>query len=76
MIFGAAWDQAMIFANCENETTPTKDSSAVITGNVETDCYKNIYDLCGNFREWTTEANDTYSRVFRGRLLFFLQLFC
>ena len=76
MVFGAAWDQAMIFANCEKATTLAKDSSAVITGNVETDCYKNIYDLCGNLREWTTEANDTYSRVFRGRLLFFLQLFC
>ena len=69
MIFGAAYDQAMIFANCATETTPTKAFSAVITGNVETDCYKNIYDLCGNLSEWTTEAFETGIRVSRGRRL-------
>ena len=69
MIFGAAWDQAMLFANCATETTPKKDYSTVTTGNVETDCYKNIYDLCGNLMEWTTEANGTSNRVYRGRLL-------
>ena len=69
MIFGSAWDQTMIFANCANETTPTKVSSAVITGNTEKDCYKNIYDLCGNLRELTTEASNTYYRVVRGRRL-------
>ena len=75
MIFGAAYDQTMIFANCEKEKTPKKDYSTVITGNVETDCYKNIYDLCGNLKEWTTEANSTLIRVDRGRLLL-LQSFC
>ncbi len=70
MIFGAAYDQTMLFANCEKATTPEKDYSTVITGNVETDCYKNIYDLCGNLYEWTTEAYDNYSRVSRGRHLF------
>ena len=75
MIFGAAWDQTMIFANCETETTPKKDYSTVITGNVEKDCYKNIYDLCGNLYEWTTEAVYTFSRVSRGRRLR-QQLFC
>ena len=64
MILGAAWDQTMIFANCANETTPKKTSK--ITGNVETDCYKNIYDLCGNLEEWTTEVNLTTRRVIRG----------
>ena len=39
------------------------------------DLSKNIYDLEGNVREWTTEADNTYSRVGRGRLLH-LQLFC
>ena len=67
MIFGAAWDQTMLFANCAAETTPIKNYLAVITGNVETDCYKNIYDLCGNLMEWTTEAYDTSNRVYRGR---------
>ena len=75
MIFGAAWDQAMIFANYATETTPEKNFSTVITGNVETDCYKNIYDLCGNLREWTTEAIFTGSRVYMGRQLR-LKLFC
>ena len=69
MVFGAAWDQAMIFANCATETTPEKDYSTVITGNVETDCYKNIYDLCGNLRELTTEAIFNGSRVYMGRQL-------
>ena len=69
MIFGAAWDQTMIFANCATETTPKKDISTVITGNVETDCYKNIYDLCGNLREWTTEAINTDRRGSRARRL-------
>ena len=69
MVFGAAYDQTMLFANCATETTPKKDSSAVITGNVETDCYKNIYDLCGNLFEWTTEAGYTSIRFYRGRRL-------
>ena len=67
MVFGAAWEQIMLFANCATATTPGKSYLEVITGNVETDCYKNIYDLCGNLREWTTEADDTISRVYRGR---------
>ena len=69
MIFGAAYDQAIMFANCATETTPEKDYSTVITGNVEGDCYKNIYDLCGNLNEWTTEPVSTGGRVSRGRLL-------
>ena len=68
MVFGAAYDQTMIFANCAEKTTQIKDyyPTAVITGNVETDCYKNIYDLCGNLNEWTTEVNSTDYRVYRG----------
>ena len=67
MVFGAAYDQTMIFANCAEKTTQIKDyPTAVITGNVETDCYKNIYDLCGNLSELTTEAYSTSSRVYRG----------
>ena len=45
------------------ETEPYKDLS------------KNIYDLEGNVREWTTEAYNTYYRVLRGRLLQ-QQFFC
>ena len=75
MVFGAAYDQTMIFANCATETTPKKDISTVISGNFETDCYKNIYDLCGNLYEWTTEAVYNFSRVSRGRRLR-PQVFC
>ncbi len=66
MIFGAAYDQIVKYANCAKKTTPTKDYSVVKTGNVPTDCYKNIYDLCGNLYEWTTEAYSTTNRVNRG----------
>ena len=67
MIFGAAYDQAIIFANCAKEIAPKKNSP--ITGNVEDDRHKNIYDLCSDLREWTTEANGTVCRVIRGRQL-------
>ena len=33
------------------------------------DKVKNIYDLEGNVATWSTEANSTYFRVYRGRLL-------
>ena len=39
------------------------------------DLSKNIYDLEGNVREWTTEAYSTNIRVYRGRQLQ-LQWFC
>ena len=67
MIFGAAWDQTMIFANCANERTTNQVS--FITGNVETDCYKNIYGLSGNLYDWTTEAYGTIYRVDRGGVM-------
>ena len=67
MIFGAAWDQTMIFANCANERTTNQVS--FITGNVETDCYKNIYGLSGNLYDWTTEAYDAEYRVDRGGVM-------
>ena len=67
MIFGAAWDQTMIFANCANERTTNQVS--FITGNVETDCYKNIYGLSGNLYDWTTEAFGNYIRVDRGGVM-------
>ena len=66
MIFGAAYDQTIIFANCANKTTSKKDYGSVKTGNVEDDCYKNIYDLCGNLYEWTTEARSASFRAYRG----------
>ena len=46
-------------------TTPKK-SKPELTGSVSTDVSKNIYDLAGNCREWTMEANSTPGRVGRG----------
>ena len=60
------YKQQQNYANNASETTPKRDYSAVKTGNVPTDCYKNIYDLCGNLSEWTTEAYSTTDRVHRG----------
>ena len=50
------------------------DEFSNITGLINTGKYdetkrNNIYDLAGNLREWTTEANNTTGRVIRGREL-------
>ena len=72
MIFGAAYDQAIKFLGCANETTPTKNYPGE-PGSVSTDCYKNVYDLCGNLSDWTTEVveyGENYNkRSTRGRQL-------
>ena len=45
----------------------TKDTSILLTtGATERNSSKNIYDVAGNCMEWTTEANGTSHRVFRG----------
>jgi len=36
-----------------------------LTGNVDTDVSKNIYDLAGNCKEWTMEAYSINTRVLR-----------
>jgi hypothetical protein len=65
LIYGIQWDSIMCWASCYNATTPTK-SSVGSAGSVSTDCYKNIYDLAGNVREWSMEARDATIRVGRG----------
>ena len=50
--------------------TGGRDYSTNYTGSTPyNDKVKNIYDLEGNVFTWTTEANSTNSRVFRGRHL-------
>lgn len=66
IILGSQYDQVLEFAECSNETTPTKNYLLIETGATSTDCYKNIYDLCGNVFDWTQEAFSTSNRVFRG----------
>ena len=53
----------------EDENTNTWRGSLTVTGASANYEVKNIYDLAGNCDEWTMESYDTFSRVFRGRLL-------
>ena len=77
MIQGAAYDQVMKFVDGTNlgngviydvttdvEARHTGDLAA--TGSNTADFVKNIYDLEGNIRTWTTEAGETYARTDRG----------
>ena len=82
MILGTCYDQMLEFVNVAGKYDVTtvgnvghSFSSNYNTGSQSTDLSKNIYDLEGNVREWTTEASNTYFRVNRGRQLP-LQFFC
>ena len=73
MISGAAYDQVMKFVNGDsafNVTSKTQVahnlSNAYNTGSKSEDKGYNVYDLAGNVREWTTEANGISGRVHRG----------
>ena len=73
MIWGSQYD-AMLKWMQENSinvtsTTGTTRNQGTTTGTVESDKLNNIYDILGNRREWTAEANYTNYRVNRGRLL-------
>lgn len=48
------------------ETKETSKSVLIPTGSAEYTKTNNIYDMAGNVWEWTTEANSTYYRVYRG----------
>lgn len=56
MIWGCQWNQIMKVAECSQETTPAKEITMLKTGDVSTDKYYNIYDLCGNVKELTRNA--------------------
>ena len=79
LISSYAWDTALNFICQTNEegyllaTTTDKDygnirtSSKKQTGGYPADCYSNIYDLLGNYLEWTTEySSDGFPSVRRG----------
>lgn len=77
MIQGAAYDQVMKFVNTatygvkattnagHNFSSPYQTGGRNYTGTYK-DTSKNIFDLEGNVRAWTTEASSTNSRVSRG----------
>ena len=77
MIWGSQYDQMMIWMQRNGidvtsltpkdfDGTATSKNTTRDTGTVSTDNLNNIYDLLGNSQEWTLEANNTRSRIFRG----------
>ena len=65
LTYGCQWDAMCRYIGDSQRTTPKK-SSPELTGSVEKDVSKNIYDLAGNCWEWTMEADFTNGRVIRG----------
>ena len=70
MIWGCQYDQVIKFLKENGEDpeighTYIADSRA-LSGQNKQDCMKNMYDLEGNYREWTTEAYSTNNRAHRG----------
>ena len=65
--------QNTVYLNGENVTSANdaiKNTNSTITGpEGDKDVIKNVYDLYGGRLEWTLEANNTSTRVLKGRLL-------
>ena len=58
------------FQNVNNKYPKAKDTKILLTtGSTEKNSAKNIYDVAGNCREWTTESYSSGNRVNRGRQL-------
>lgn len=59
-----------IAANAETplmtKTKAQSTSARIPAGSAEYTKANNVYDMAGNMEEWTTEADSTYYRVFRG----------
>ena len=67
---GSLYSSTWSAADTTNGSDVTKNTSILLTtGATERNSSKNIYDVAGNCWEWTTEANSTDIRVYRGRQL-------
>ena len=73
MIYGCQWDETMSWLNKCGYNTDTDSSSwgnysgsPINTGSVSTYKANEIFDLAGNYYDWTQEASSTYYRVIRG----------
>ncbi len=69
MIWGCQYDQVIKFIGEQaqvghSDRKLTEDHA--LSGQNELDCMNNIYDLEGNYNEWTAESTSASSRVFRG----------
>ena len=84
MIWGCQWDETMswlkntVFKGQEDEVDVDSNSWGIYdssnpanTGSSTTYMKNNIYDLAGNYGEWTQEAIDTSYRYLRGGNYFF-----
>ena len=87
LIYGVQWDAIMNYidpayatGNCDTSTSFVANSrgkgyydqsTPTTTGSSGEYAVKNIYDLGGNVVEWTMEAYNTGTRVYRGRSLHF-----
>ena len=85
MIYGNQWDEVMNWlietgektdkqinedsSNWGNYEKDGVDGIKQVSGSSEEWKANNIYDLAGNCREWTQEAQNTNIRTFRGRIL-------
>ena len=65
LCYGSQWDAMCRYIGDSQRTIPRKDKPE-LTGAVEKDVSKNIYDLAGNCWEWTMEAYSSGTRVERG----------
>jgi len=65
LCYSCQWDAMCRYIGDSNRTAPGK-SGPELTGNVNTDVSKNIYDLAGNCFERTMEASGNRGPVVRG----------
>ena len=66
--WGNYYNATFEYVNSSGSTATKNEGSStrIPTGSAEYTKANNIYDLVGNVRDWTMEANSTYSRVYRG----------
>ena len=73
MVWGSQYDAMLRWidesGNSVKENIGDLKNTTQVTGSVENDKIKNIYDLYGGSFEWTLEAYQSIYRVYRGRFL-------
>ena len=66
--WGNYYNATFEYVNSSGSTATKNEGSStrIPTGSAEYTKANNIYDLAGNVRDWTMEADSTYYRVYRG----------
>ena len=66
--WGNYYNATFEYVNSSGSTATKNEGSStrIPTGSAEYTKANNIYDLAGNVRDWTMEANSTFYRVYRG----------